>query len=96
MYIFLYFYSLTLQQKVSLYVKWFHWILSEFINYTYKWFHWILSEFTNYTYKWFHWILSEFTNYNEWGPVKKQWIQYSSEHGPVTAPTFCSSAKWSI
>jgi hypothetical protein len=27
----------SVQQKVSLYAKWFHWILSEFINHNKQW-----------------------------------------------------------
>jgi hypothetical protein len=38
----------SLQQKVSLYASWFHWVLSEFIS------------------------------CSEWGPVKKQWIHWST------------------
>jgi hypothetical protein len=44
---------MSLQQKVSLYAKWFHWNLNEFIG------------------------------CNEHGPMKKQWIHYSSEQGLV-------------
>ncbi len=48
----------TLQQKVSLYAKWFHWILSEFIS---------CNEHGLVNKQWSHWS-------NEWGLMKKQWI----------------------
>jgi hypothetical protein len=46
----------SLQQKVSMYAKWFHWILNEFIS---------CSE-------WDQWKTSEFTSCSQHGLVKKQ------------------------
>jgi hypothetical protein len=47
---------ISLQQKLSLYAKWFHWILSEFTNYSEQhlvgkqWIHWFSElELMNYT-----------------------------------------------
>jgi len=47
------FYNTTLQQKVSLYAEWFHWILKEFTSY---------SEWGLVKKQWIHWS-------SEWGLV---------------------------
>jgi hypothetical protein len=63
---------MCLQQKMSMYIKWFQWILSEFID---------RSEQDLARIQWTQWILSEFIDGSEHDLASIQWTHWSSEWG---------------